>query len=147
MGQDTNEIRGQIDATRERMGDTVDAISYKADVPARIHDKIEDTTQRAKDSIKGSVDAVADRVRNVDPVGMARENPLGLMLVSAGLGFIVGSLLPITDIENEKLGPIADDMKEKAQEMGSQAIERGKSVIRDTVDAAQKSTQEQFSQQ
>ena len=35
MGQDPAAIRQEIEQTRERMGDTVDALGYKADVPAR----------------------------------------------------------------------------------------------------------------
>ncbi|MBV8074234.1 MAG: DUF3618 domain-containing protein, partial [Candidatus Eremiobacteraeota bacterium] len=34
MGKDPNQIRREIDATRDRIGETTDAIAYKADVPA-----------------------------------------------------------------------------------------------------------------
>lgn len=33
MGEDPAAIRQEIEQTRERMGDTVDALGYKADVP------------------------------------------------------------------------------------------------------------------
>ena len=33
MGKDSSEIRREIEETRARMGDTVEALSYKADVP------------------------------------------------------------------------------------------------------------------
>ncbi len=36
MGKDSSEIRREIEETRARMGDTVEALSYKADVPAQI---------------------------------------------------------------------------------------------------------------
>src|SRR4029450_6798907 len=51
MGQDPGAIRQDIEATREQMGDTVEALSYKADVKAR-----------AKDSITDRVDSVKSRV-------------------------------------------------------------------------------------
>ena len=42
MGQDPAAIRQEIEQTRERMGDTVDALGYKADVPSRTKDSISD---------------------------------------------------------------------------------------------------------
>jgi Protein of unknown function (DUF3618) len=33
MGQDPDEIRQEIEQTRAEMGETVEAIGYKADVP------------------------------------------------------------------------------------------------------------------
>ena len=51
MGQDPDIIRHEIEQTRDRMGDTVDALGYKADVPAR-----------TKDSITGRVDAVKSKL-------------------------------------------------------------------------------------
>lgn len=40
MNQDPAEIRKQIERTRERLGETADAIRYKIDVPSRIRDRI-----------------------------------------------------------------------------------------------------------
>ena len=51
MGQDPSTIREDIEQTRERMGDTVDALAYKSDVKAR-----------AKDSVTGQVDAVKEKI-------------------------------------------------------------------------------------
>ena len=45
MGEDPAAIRQEIEQTRERMGDTVDALGYKADVPARAKDSITDKVQ------------------------------------------------------------------------------------------------------
>ena len=35
MGEDPSDIREEIEATRAHMGDTVDALGYKADVKSR----------------------------------------------------------------------------------------------------------------
>ena len=40
MGQEPDEIRGRIEQTRNEMGETIDALGYKADVPARAKDKV-----------------------------------------------------------------------------------------------------------
>ncbi len=46
MGEDPAAIREEIEQTRERMGETVDALGYKADVPARAKDSISDRRTR-----------------------------------------------------------------------------------------------------
>jgi hypothetical protein len=40
MGQDPDEIRQQIEQTRTEMGETVEAIGYKADVPSRAKEAV-----------------------------------------------------------------------------------------------------------
>jgi hypothetical protein len=40
-----DEIRQDIERTREQLGDTVEALAHKADVPARVKDKVHDTQQ------------------------------------------------------------------------------------------------------
>ena len=42
MGEDPSVIRTEIERTRERVGDQVDALSYKTDVAARASFLIED---------------------------------------------------------------------------------------------------------
>ena len=51
MGQDSSTIRKDIEETRERMGDTVDALAYKTDVGAR-----------TRDAVTGRVDAVKEKL-------------------------------------------------------------------------------------
>ena len=40
MGEDPDRIRREIEATRSEMGETVDALTYKADVKSRARDSI-----------------------------------------------------------------------------------------------------------
>lgn len=40
MGTEPDEIREQIDETRNRMGERADALTYKADVKARVGDNL-----------------------------------------------------------------------------------------------------------
>lgn len=70
MGQDPSDIREAIEETRQRMGDTVDALSYKTDVRARTFDHVTHT----KDAIvQGMSDAGSRRrlVRMGASVGIA----------------------------------------------------------------------------
>lgn len=150
MGQDPAAIRQEIEQTRERMGDTVDALGYKADVPSRAKDSIADKTQSVKAKITGAGSQVSDAKPSSDDVkqagqravGVAQENPLGLAIGAAAVGFIAGLLIPSTKVEDERLGPVADQVKEQAQQTGQEAIERGKQIAQDTAQTAAQKAQE-----
>ena len=143
MGQDTGQIRQEIEETRGRMGETVEALGYKADVPGR-----------AKDAVSGRVDSVKSKISGATPdgsqvkrgarrtKGMAEENPLGLVIGALAVGFVGGLLIPSTRVEDEKIGPMADQVKEKARETGQEAVERGKEAARQAADAAKETVQQ-----
>jgi gas vesicle protein len=90
------------------------------------------------------VDAVKEKMPSAgQAAGVAQENPLGLAVGAAAVGFVAGMLIPSTRIEDEKIGPMADQVKEKARETGQEALERGKEVARQTADSAKETAQEQ----
>ena len=45
-------------------------------------------------------------------------------------------LIPSTRVEDEKLGPMADDVKERAKQTGQEALEHGKQVAQDAAETA-----------
>jgi gas vesicle protein len=177
MGQDPDAIRQDIEQTRSEMSETVEAVGYKADVPSRAKDavsekvenvksKVSDTASRAKEAVVGtasragdSVSGTASRVGDATPsrgevkqqtrrvAGMAKENPLGLAIGAAALGFLAGLAVPSTRVEDERLGPVADQVKDKVKETGQEALDRGKQVAQEVAstaaDTAKQSTQEQ----
>jgi ElaB/YqjD/DUF883 family membrane-anchored ribosome-binding protein len=150
MGEETTRIRSEIDETRDRMSDTVDQLAHKADVPGRVKESIADKRDRLKGQMKGTASQVNDATPDASDVkqgakqavGIAEENPLGLVLGGVAAGFLVGMLLPSTKIEDEKVGPVADDVKQRAAETGQEALERGKQVAQDATEAATESAQE-----
>jgi hypothetical protein len=160
MGETPDEIREEIEQTRARMGDTVEAIGYKADVKSRVKESVADKKEAfvgsvsgGKDALVGKADALVSRVGGIVPageqvkdgaakVGVSKENPLGLALVGAAVGFIVGTLLPKTTIEDEKLGQASDQVTDKVKEAGQEALDRGKSVAQDALQAATDTAQE-----
>jgi hypothetical protein len=75
-------------------------------------------------------------------VGIAQENPLGLALGSVAVGFVAGLLLPSTRVEDEKLGPMADQVKDKAKETGQEAVERSKEVAEQAAASAKQPAQQ-----
>lgn len=158
MGQEPGEIRQQIEETRSQMGDTVQALSHKADVPGRIKESISDKTDRLRRQMSSASSQVNDATPSAgdvrdgakQAVGIAQENPLGLAIGGVAMGFLVGLALPTTRVEDERLGPISDDVKEKAVEAGQEALDRGKQVAQDAAsaatDAAKESGQEHAEQ-
>jgi hypothetical protein len=165
MGQDPDAIRQDIEQTRTEMSETVEAVGYKADVPSRAKDavsdkvenmksKVSDTATRAKEAVVGTASRADDATPSRGQVkqagrraaGMAKENPLGLAIGAAALGFLAGLAAPSTRIEDEKLGPVADQVKDKVKETSQEALDRGKQVAQEVAstatDTAEEKTQE-----
>ena len=140
MGEGTSAIREDIERTRGEMGETVEALGYKTDVKSRARDKVTGVKDRVVGAAPDTGEA-KDQAKKA--VSVAQENPLGLALGAVGVGFLVGLLVPSTSVENEKLGPMADEVKEKARETGEEALERGKQVAQEAAGAAKETAQEQ----
>jgi len=149
MGEETARIRSEIEDTRDRMGDTVDQLAHKADVPGRVKESIADKRDRLKEQMQGTAARVSDSTPDASDakqgarqaVGVAQENPLGLALGGIAAGFLAGMLIPSTRVEDEKVGPMADEVKQRAAETGQEALERGKQVAQDAAQAASESAQ------
>jgi uncharacterized membrane protein YgcG len=154
VGQDADAIRHDIELTRERMSERADALAYKADVPARTKDKVLETKDNLMSAVTGKANdmksaiagatpdraAVADQAQHAK--GLAESNPLGLAIGAVALGFLAGLVVPTTKIENERLGPAADELKSKAKDLGQEALEHGKQVASEVADAAKQTAQE-----
>jgi hypothetical protein len=150
MGEETARIREEIEDTRDRMSDTVDQLAHKANVPGRVKESIADKRDRLKEQMQGTGSRMSDATPDASDVkqgarqavGVAEENPLGLAVGGVAAGFLIGMLIPSTRIEDEKIGPMADDVKQRAAETGQEALERGKQVAQDAAQAATDSAQD-----
>ena len=150
MGQDPSDIREEIEQTRAEMGDTVDALAHKADVKSRVKESFADKKERLRTQMQGTTSRIEDATPEAgqvkdgakQAVGIAEENPIGLALGGVAVGFIAGMLLPSTRVEDEKVGPIAEEVKEKAIETGQEAVERGKDVAGQVAEQAAETAQE-----
>jgi hypothetical protein len=118
------------------MGETVDALAYKTDVKTRVKESISDKRERLVGQLKGTTGKVGDATPDGEQlkegaqraVGVAEEYPLGLALAGVAGGFLVGMLLPSRRLEDERVGPLSDQVKETAAETGQEALDRGKEV-------------------
>jgi len=145
MGEDPDRIRREIEHTREEMGDTVDALSYKADVKSRAKDNLREKKEAVvgvKDRIVGATPdsgEVKQQARRAKSI--AEENPLGLAIGAIAVGFLAGMLVPSTRVEDERIGELADEVKERAKQTGQEALEHGKQVAQDAAQTAKESAQ------
>jgi hypothetical protein len=165
MGETPDEIREEIEETRDRMSDTAEAIGYRADVKSRMKesvaekkDALVESLGEGRDAVVGKADSLVSRVGGIVPdskgvkdgaakVGLSRENPLGFAVAGVAVGFLIGTLLPKTDAEDRTLGPVSDEVTDKAKEAAQESIERGKSVAQDAIDAAARTVEERGGQE
>jgi hypothetical protein len=161
MAQEPDAIRAEIAATRQRMGDAVEALAYKTDVKARARDKIDEVreivstaTESFVASVREPLDAEttkegASMSTNTssstssassegweDEGGLLKRNPLAVAFGAAAIGFLAGLLVPSTPAENERLGPVADHVKQSARDAAQEAVGRGKAIAADAAVSA-----------
>lgn len=147
----------------EGTGDSTDkksrakaAVSEKKDQVAGslrgAKERIAGSAARARNRVAGSAASAKERARRVrekspdsdqakqtagGAAEKARQKPWLLALGSVGAGFLLGMLLPRTRLEDEKIAPVAAQLKEKAGEMRGEVVERGKQVLQQTAQAGQ----------
>jgi ElaB/YqjD/DUF883 family membrane-anchored ribosome-binding protein len=92
-------IREEIEATREELGDTVAALSEKADVKAHAKQKIEETkasvTDRKEELLGKAKEASPDAAMSAATQASqkARQNPVPVAAAGAfAVGFLVGRM-------------------------------------------------------
>lgn len=155
MGQEPHEIRQRIEETRERMAETVDALGEKADVKGRakgwvrskrdaVVGKGDAIVHGVTDRVSGAAGSARERLPDADGLrqapgrakGLAESNPVGLAIGGAAVGFLIGMLVPATRVEDERLGRVADDVKDRAREAGREALDRGRGVVQQTAHTA-----------
>ena len=97
--KDPEQLREEIEETRRELGDTVEALAAKADVKARVKDKVGAT----KESAAQKKDELLGKARETSPDSVsagasqatqkAKENPLPVAAAGAFVaGFLIGRL-------------------------------------------------------
>lgn len=170
MGQDPRQIRREIEETRTRMSATVEAIAYRTDVKTRTRDALARRKDAAMEKTSGIVNKVVgampavpsppdlsmpgfvpdgDQVKHAARAGIstAQSNPIGLGVASVAVGFLAGMLLPASRAEDERMGTLADELKQQAREVGQEAVDRGKLVAQEAAHSASEAAQQRGKEQ
>ena len=172
MDPSTEEVRADIEATRERMGGTLEAIGDRVS-PGRV---IERRANRARnwgrsmsDRFMGTADdarsAVTDRAGDASH-GLAQvpssvqsrtaASPLVAGAIAFGIGFIIGGALPASDPEQrlsekalDAARPLADELKQAGTDVAEHlkepvmdAVEQVKGSATDAVDEVKGTAQD-----
>jgi hypothetical protein len=150
-----DQIRAEIDATREGLGFDVDALADKVDPSQVAHRQVEKVKSRftnAKESVFGTVhDKTSSTGNATDTAKQAGQqaaekvkgNPLAVGLLAFGAGWLVSSLIPATEKEQDLAGqvkeqaaPLVDQAKSAAQDLKGPAQDAVASVKDTAQDAA-----------
>jgi len=150
MGEESSQLREEIEQTRAEMGETVDALAHKTDVKSRVKESLVDKRERLRAQMSGTSSRLGDATPDSQQVkegarqavGVAEENPIGLAIGGLAAGFLAGMLLPSTKVEDERVGPVADQVKEKAMDTAQEAVERGKEVTSQVTEQAVETARE-----
>jgi ElaB/YqjD/DUF883 family membrane-anchored ribosome-binding protein len=106
QGQTPEELRRDIEQTRAELGDTVDALSQKADVKGQIQQKVEErkaALRGRQEELKAKATQARGRVSGATPedakrtaaqvARTAEERPVPAIAVAFGAGLLVGWLV------------------------------------------------------
>ncbi|WP_447659227.1 DUF3618 domain-containing protein [Microbacterium sp. C23T] len=150
MMSNPDQIRADIEVTRDELGRDVDALADKVS-PPKIMERQTTRVRRAFGDMKGHVMGVADDVGDTassaghsvgDAVGAAGDAvkelphkakqkaqgaPIVVGLLAAGVGFLVASLIPTTDSETR----LATSLRDKAQPLVDKAVDEAKDAAQE----------------
>lgn len=157
MSDSPDEIRADIERTRQDLGMDVDALADKVS-PSKMVDRQVDKVRGAFTSVRERVmGAAEDAGSSLSDAGSHAEdlkdravakaegNPLAVGLIAFGVGLVVASLIPASSKEKhlaatvkEQAQPLMDEVADAAKDVG----EHLKEPLQDSVEAVQASAQD-----
>lgn len=135
--------KDRLTAVRENVAEKTDSVlSSVKGAAQRVTGGANDTMTQTQTTLSDNASQVTDKARSGvrEGVRVAQDNPLVLVVGAVAAGFLIGSMLPKTRMEEEKIGPTAERVKSQAMAKGEEAIERvgerAKSALDQTADRA-----------
>jgi len=134
------------EALAERVGSAKEAVSSATEAAAERAGAAKEAVAERAGSAGASLSAARERAADRLPsaaetrrgvaraASVARGNPVALAAGALVAGIATGLLLPRTELEDERIGPIADDMKERGAELGRETVERGREAAEQAVE-------------
>ncbi len=106
-------------------------------------DSVTGAASSAKDSVAGAASSAADAAGSAPDLARQRTrgNPLAAGLIAFGAGWLVASLLPATDAEQQVAGQVKDVAADKGAPVVQQLKEVGQDAAQDLKESAQQRAQ------
>ena len=146
MSNDPEAIRREIESTRSDLSENVNALADSVkpgNVARKQVDKVKEGVSDLKDRVLGGADDARSSVSgSAGDAGyavkqQARGNPLAAGLVAFAVGWLLSSLLPASQAEQQG----ATALKEKAQPLVDQASSAAKEVAQNLKEPAQQAVE------
>jgi hypothetical protein len=90
MSDPKEELQRDVERTRRELGETVEALAHKADVPGRVKEQAHDTKVRMTRATDEAIDSLPDPV--ADQVEKARRHPAAIAAVLITLILVIWKL-------------------------------------------------------
>jgi len=148
MGQSTEELRRDIEQTRDGLGDTLDAIGDRVS-PGRVLERRKNravqSVQSLRDRLMGTVSSVTDGVSTgtgtaVDALtstpdavrSQTQGSPLATGAIAFGVGFLIAAIIPPSQPEQQA----AQQLLDKAEPLKNELVAAGQDVAGELKDSA-----------
>ena len=151
MGQDTEELRREIESTRSDMSETLDAIGDRvspgrmvtrsknrfATTMGSMRERVMGSAHHAKDQLTGTTESATDTVKHMpEAVGQRTAGaPMIAGGIAFGIGFLIAVAFPASKAEEEASGkvmealePVKQDLKESVDALKNTATDAARSV-------------------
>lgn len=160
MGTSADQIRHEIEQTRNHLGSTIDEVTDRTS-PGRIADRgkqrvrqrltnTRDKVMGTKDKVMGSKDKVMDTAESglQRAEEQTRGNPLAAGLIAFGGGMLAATLMPTTQKEqqaaqalSEHAQPVLDQAKQVGADLGGSLKETARDAAQNVQEKAKEAAQ------
>lgn len=127
VGDKVGSAKESVASAASTMGDTMGSARESMASGAG---SVSETAGGAVGTVKDHMPSTGDARQGVQQVAsVAKANPMALAVGALVLGAAAGIALPRTRVEEEKVAPVARDLKEQGVEKATQAVQQGSEVI------------------
>jgi hypothetical protein len=138
VGDKVGSAKESVASTASTVGDKVSsATSTVGDKVGTARESMSSGASSATDTAGGAVGTVKEHMPTTGDAregarqvaSVAKANPMALAVGALVLGAAAGIALPRTRVEEEKVGPVAGDLRQRGVEKATEAVQQGREVI------------------
>ena len=121
------------------MGSTSDAYQTAGSATSGVGDRVGARASAARDTVAGTASSAVDTVRSAPDTARrgTQGNPLAAGLIAFGAGWLISSLLPATEPEQQVASQVKDFAVEQGRPVASQLGEAGQQAAQELKESAQ----------